>query len=251
MGTPVKPYPGAEGTKKQQVSQMFDNISPKYDLLNRLLSAGIDVSWRKKAIDQLVAMKPQKMLDVATGTGDLAIEASRLKPQEIIGIDISEGMLSFGKEKMKKLGLDHMIHLEVGDSERIQFDDNTFDAVTVSFGVRNFENLEKGLSEILRVLKPGGKLVVLEFSKPTTFPIKQLFGFYSRFILPTIGKMISKDQSAYTYLPESVEAFPEGKNFLNILNKVGYTESTQKKLTFGISSIYTGIKSWRNYFSFC
>lgn len=243
MGTPVKPYPGAEGTKKQQVSQMFDNISPKYDLLNRLLSAGIDVSWRKKAIDQLVAMKPQKMLDVATGTGDLAIEASRLKPQEIIGIDISEGMLSFGKEKMKKLGLDHMIHLEVGDSERIQFDDNTFDAVTVSFGVRNFENLEKGLSEILRVLKPGGKLVVLEFSKPTTFPIKQLFGFYSRFILPTIGKMISKDQSAYTYLPESVEAFPEGKNFLNILNKVGYTESTQKKLTFGISSIYTGIKS--------
>lgn len=243
MGTPVKPYPGAEGTKKQQVSQMFDNISPKYDLLNRLLSAGIDVTWRKKAIDQLAALHPQKMLDVATGTGDLAIEASRLKPQEIIGIDISEGMLSFGKEKMKKLGLDHMIHLEVGDSERIQFDDNTFDAVTVSFGVRNFENLEKGLSEILRVLKPGGKLVVLEFSKPTAFPIKQLFGFYSRFILPTIGKMISKDQSAYTYLPESVEAFPEGKNFLNILNKVGYTESSQKKLTFGISSIYTGIKS--------
>ena len=187
--------------------------------------------------------KPQQILDIATGTGDLALMMSTLQPQKIIGLDISEGMLAEGKKKMKKRGLDHLIELQLGDSEGLLFEDNKFDAVIVSFGVRNFENLEKGLSDMYRVLKPGGKVVILEFSKPTVTPMKQAYAFYSNTILPQIGKIVSKDNSAYTYLPESVQAFPDGQDFLAVLKKVGFTSNLCKSLTFGISSIYVGVKS--------
>ncbi|PIY07923.1 MAG: bifunctional demethylmenaquinone methyltransferase/2-methoxy-6-polyprenyl-1,4-benzoquinol methylase UbiE [Flexibacter sp. CG_4_10_14_3_um_filter_32_15] len=239
----VIPYKDQTASKKDQVAQMFDNISNNYDLLNRILSGGIDIIWRKKAISYLKSERPQLMLDVATGTGDFAIEAyKKLKPKKIIGVDISTGMLSYGKEKIEKLGLQDIIDLKVGDSENLPFDDNTFDAVTVSFGVRNFENLEQGLADIYRVLKKGGSLVVLEFSQPETFPIKQFYSFYSAQILPRIGKTISKDTSAYTYLPESVAAFPYGEDFLQIMQKVGFVFTRDEALTFGISSIYYGKK---------
>lgn len=239
----VLPYKDQNDSKKQQVATMFNNISKRYDLLNRMLSAGIDIYWRKRAIAKLAASKPAYLLDVATGTGDLALEAMRqLQPQQIVGVDISEGMLAVGREKMQARGLADRITLEVGDSEALRFPDNTFDAVTVAFGVRNFEHLEQGLSDIYRVLKPGGTLVVLEFSKPEYFPFKQLYNFYFKHILPLIGRMVSKDQSAYTYLPESVQEFPYGSNFLQILDKVGYQKTTCTTLTFGISSIYTGVK---------
>jgi demethylmenaquinone methyltransferase / 2-methoxy-6-polyprenyl-1,4-benzoquinol methylase len=238
----VVPYKDRGESKKEQVAQMFDNISPKYDLLNRVLSMGIDISWRKKAVKMLRKHEPKLILDVATGTGDFAIEALRLNPDKIIGVDISEGMLDMGRKKMKEKGLEHKIDLQTGDSEDLPFPDNMFDAVIVSFGVRNFETLEKGLAGMYRVLKPGGKVVILEFSKPKMFPFKQLYNFYFKHVLPGIGKMVSKDKSAYTYLPESVQAFPDGDNFLAILNKVGYKETLCKPLTLGISSIYTGIK---------
>jgi demethylmenaquinone methyltransferase/2-methoxy-6-polyprenyl-1,4-benzoquinol methylase len=238
----VVPYKDRGESKKEQVAQMFDNISPKYDLLNRVLSLGIDISWRKKAVKMLRKHEPKLILDVATGTGDFALEALRLNPDKIIGVDISEGMLDVGRKKMKEKGLEHKIELQTGDSEDLPFPDNMFDAVIVSFGVRNFETLEKGLAGMYRVLKPGGKVVILEFSKPKMFPFKQLYNFYFKHVLPGIGKMVSKDKSAYTYLPESVQAFPDGDNFLAILNKVGYKETLCKPLTLGISSIYTGIK---------
>jgi demethylmenaquinone methyltransferase/2-methoxy-6-polyprenyl-1,4-benzoquinol methylase len=238
----VVPYKNSTSSKKEQVAEMFDNISPKYDLLNRLLSLGIDTIWRKKAINTFKGRDIKMLLDVATGTGDLAIEAMRLKPERIIGIDISEGMLAHGREKLKKLGLDNVIELRVGDSEQLLFADNMFDGVMVSFGVRNFENLDQGLEEIFRVLKPGGMLMVLEFSKPTVFPVKQLFGLYSKYILPRVGKAISKDSAAYGYLPESVAAFPDGAAFLDRMRKAGFTNLKCKPLTFGISSIYTGEK---------
>ena len=203
---------------------------------------GIDISWRKKAIKMLKKDQPKQILDIATGTGDFAIEALALNPDKVTGVDISEGMLSVGREKMKKKGLSDRIELLSGDSEQLQFEDNKFDAVIVSFGVRNFENLEKGLSDMHRVLKPGGKTVILEFSKPKMFPFKQLYSFYFKWILPKIGNTISKDQAAYTYLPESVREFPDGKNFLQILDKVGFKETKCKPLTLGISSIYVGIK---------
>jgi len=221
---------------------MFDNISPRYDFLNHFLSFGIDILWRKKAIKLLRKEKPQMILDVATGTGDFAIEARSLKPQQIIGVDISAGMIGIGKEKIKKLKLGHLIELQLGDSEKLNFEDNTFDAVTVSFGVRNFEDLGKGLADINRVLKVGGTAVILEFSKPRRFPVKQLYNFYFKYILPLLGKLISKDNSAYTYLPESVQAFPDGEKFIQVFQKAGFKETRWIPLSFGISSIYIGKK---------
>ena len=238
----VLPYKDKQDTKKKQVASMFDNISGQYDFLNHFLSMGIDILWRKKAIRLLKADQPKLILDIATGTGDFAIEALALKPDKVIGVDISQGMLEVGKKKLKKKGLDHIIELQMGDSERLLFDDNKFDAIIVAFGVRNFEHLEQGLKDMYRVLKSGGKVVILEFSKPRTFPFKQVYQFYFKWILPKIGRLISKDNSAYTYLPESVNEFPDGKDFLGILEKTGFKETECKPLTLGISSIYTGIK---------
>ncbi len=238
----VKPY-SESGSKKTQVANMFDNIARRYDFLNRLLSLGIDKIWRKKAIHQLKNLQPKYILDVATGTADVALEtARRLHPDKIIGLDISAEMLHFGREKVAKQGLSENIELVQGDSENLPFSDNTFDAITVAFGVRNFENLEKGLSEMNRVLKSGGKLVVLEFSKPRAFPFKQLFQLYFRNILPIIGKWTSQDPRAYSYLFESVQVFPEGEQFLNILQKTGYKTSKCIPLTLGVCSIYTAEK---------
>jgi demethylmenaquinone methyltransferase/2-methoxy-6-polyprenyl-1,4-benzoquinol methylase len=238
----VVPYKSEIGSKKEQVAKMFNNISGRYDFLNHFLSAGIDVVWRKKAISLLKEAKPNVILDVATGTGDFAIEALALNPEKIIGVDISEGMLEVGRKKLMLKGWSDVIQLIHADSENLPFEENKFDAAIVAFGVRNFENLEKGLTEIKRVLKPGGKLIVLEFSKPNSFPFKQLYTFYFKVILPVIGRLVSKDKSAYTYLPESVEAFPDGKNFTSILSKVGFYNTTCKPLTFGISSLYSGVK---------
>lgn len=239
----VVPYKEEQKGKKEQVAEMFNNISKRYDLLNHVLSLGIDILWRKKAIKMLKPENPQLILDVATGTGDFAIEALALKPKKIIGVDISAGMLDMGKKKITKMGLDDKIELQMGDSEKLLFEDNKFDAVIVSFGVRNFENLEAGLSDMYRVLKPGGTTVIVEFSKPEAFPFKQGYNFYFKSILPLIGRLVSKDNSAYTYLPESVQQFPYGDEFLNILKKVGFKDAKCKPLTFGISSIYTAKKA--------
>ncbi|MGQ0828069.1 MAG: bifunctional demethylmenaquinone methyltransferase/2-methoxy-6-polyprenyl-1,4-benzoquinol methylase UbiE [Bacteroidota bacterium] len=238
----VTPYKDQTTSKKEQVATMFDTIAPKYDFLNQLLSLGIHKGWRKKAIALLQKQKPKTVLDIATGTGDFAIEAMKLNPEKVTGIDISEGMLKLGVEKVNKLGLQNKIELKIGDSENLTFPDNNFDAITVGFGVRNFENLEKGINEIYRVLNPNGMFVVLEFSKPRKFPIKQLYHFYFKYITPVIGKLFSKDNSAYTYLPESVNAFLDGQDFLNVLNKAGFTEIRAISLTFGIASIYVAKK---------
>lgn len=243
----VVPYKNKDTSKREQVAEMFDNISPKYDLLNHVLSGGIDILWRKRAIRELrssqsPAFAPKTILDIATGTGDFALEALSLKPEKIIGVDISEGMLAIGREKMKQRGVDHLIEMRMGDSEGLPFGDNEFDAVIVSFGVRNFENLLKGLTDMYRVTHPGGVCVVLEFSNPRQFPFKQLYNFYSRTILPLIGRMVSKDASAYTYLPESVQAFPDGSDFLRIYEAAGFTNTKWIPLTFGIASIYIGHK---------
>jgi len=238
----VVPYRDSRGSKKQQVAQMFDNISPRYDLLNHLLSLGIDILWRKKAIKLLQHQQTKLILDVATGTGDFAIEALALNPDKVIGVDISSGMLEFGRKKLRRLKLEEKIELQLGDSEKLQFQDNKFDAVIVAFGVRNFEHLEKGLADMFRVLKPGGNVVIIEFSQPRLFPFKQIFSFYFNTILPIIGKTISNDGSAYTYLPESVMAFPQGEEFLRILNNIGFINTQVVPLTFGISSIYRGSK---------
>ena len=238
----VVPYKEQQGSKKEQVAQMFDSISHKYDFLNHFLSLGIDKLWRKKAIKYLKTYSPKQVLDIATGTGDFAIQCLKANPDKVVGIDISSGMLEVGKKKIKKQGLEDKIELYLGDSENIQFEDNSFDAAIVAFGVRNFENLEKGLSEIRRILKKDGVLIVLEFSKPSSFPFKQFYNFYFNNILPRFGKAISKDSAAYTYLPESVKAFPDGKNFMTILNKVDFKPIKWKPLTFGISSIYIGQK---------
>lgn len=238
----VLPYKEEPAGKKVQVAKMFDNISRRYDLLNHLLSMGIDRGWRKKAIRILKPLTPKQILDVATGTGDFAIQALVLGPDKVTGVDISEGMLEVGRQKLAKRNLTSKVELLKGDSENLGFPENKFDAVTVGFGVRNFENLEKGLSEIRRVMRPGAMLVVLEFSRPRTFPFRQLYNFYFKTILPKLGSAISKDKSAYTYLPESVEAFPDGKDFENILKKVGFKNTTCESLTFGISSIYTATK---------
>lgn len=241
MNSHVTPY-NKEAGKKEQVADMFNNIAHKYDFLNHVLSMGIDILWRKKAIRLLKTISPKKMLDIATGTGDFALEALSLSPQKIYGIDISAGMLEMGKVKMKEKKVDHIIDLQLGDSEKIQFEDNMFDAITVGFGVRNFEHLEKGLQEMSRVLRPGGKAAILEFSKPKKFPIKQLYNFYFLNILPGIGKLISKDARAYTYLPESVNAFPDGKDFEQILLKCGFSQVKTYPVSFGIASIYLATK---------
>lgn len=222
---------------------MFNRIARTYDFLNHFLSLGIDIIWRKKAIGELRKDQPKLILDVATGTGDFAFEAlSILKPEKIIGVDISEGMLEIAREKIRKRGLEDKIEVRLGDSEKLLFPDTTFDAVTVSFGVRNFENLEQGLRDICRVLKTEGKAVVLEFSNPKAFPVKQLYRFYSFRILPLFGRVFSKDPRAYTYLPESVAAFPDGERFLDIMRKAGFKTVKHRSLGFGICAIYTGVK---------
>lgn len=239
----VVPYKEERSSKKEQVAKMFDNISHRYDFLNHFLSLGIDKGWRKKAVNLLKPLAPKKMLDVATGTGDFALQAMKtLQPDTIIGVDISEGMLEVGRKKIADRKLSEKIQMLTGDSENLPFESNNFDAVTVAFGVRNFENLVKGLTEIHRVLKPGAVLVVLEFSRPKRFPFKQLYNFYFKFILPKIGRAVSSDKAAYTYLPESVEAFPDGKDFTAILDSIGFKKTTCRPLTFGISSIYTAQK---------
>ncbi len=237
----VKPYQDASG-KKVQIERMFDSISGKYDFLNRSLSFGIDVYWRKRMVNELRKHKPEQILDIATGTADVALAMERLKPQYITGLDLSEKMLEKGREKVAKRNLQHLITLVKGDSEQLPYPNNSYDAVTVAFGVRNFENLSLGLSEMSRVLKPGGKVVILEFSRPRIFPIKQLYDFYFRHFLPWWGKLVSKDQSAYTYLYDSVNAFPEGDDFLKIASDSGFRELKAERVTFGIVSLYTGTK---------
>nr|WP_320120590.1 bifunctional demethylmenaquinone methyltransferase/2-methoxy-6-polyprenyl-1,4-benzoquinol methylase UbiE [uncultured Marinifilum sp.] len=239
----VNPYKDLDKGKKAQVALMFNNIARKYDLLNHLLSMGIDKLWRRKAVKLLKPLQPKRILDIATGTGDFALANLKLNPDKVIGIDISTEMLAVGRTKIAKKNLSHKIELFEGDSENIQFKDNSFDAITVAFGVRNFENLEKGLQEMNRVVRPGGKVVVLEFSKPRNFPVKQIYNFYFFRILPFWGKLVSKDASAYTYLPESVDAFPDGEAFLKIYKRCGFVETKQIKLSFGIASIYMGTKS--------
>jgi len=243
MSKTVTPYQNEQSTKKEQVADMFNNISKTYDFLNHFLSLGIDVIWRKMAINELKQDKPQNILDVATGTGDFAFEALKiLKPKKIIGVDISRGMLDIADQKIAKRNLGDKFEVRMGDSEKLLFEANEFDAVTVAYGVRNFENLEKGLADINRVLRPGGKAVILEFSKPRVFPVKQLYSFYFNYITPGIGKIFSKDARAYTYLPESVAAFPDGNDFIALMDKVGFKNTKQRPLAFGICSIYTGVK---------
>lgn len=238
----VVPYKQQAGSKKEQVALMFNKISKRYDFLNHFLSLGIDISWRKKAIKLLAPNSPKRILDIATGTADFAIEASKLDPDKIVGVDISEGMLDIGREKIKSKSLENQISLHLGDSEKLDFQDNNFDAVIVSFGVRNFENLNRGLNEMYRVLRRNGTVVILEFSKPSKFPFKQVYGWYFNHILPGIGSLISKDNSAYKYLPESVQEFPSGQDFLNELSAVGFKDCICKTLTFGVSSIYMARK---------
>ena len=243
MNKVVKPYKSSELSKKKQVEEMYDNISSNYDFLNHFLSFGIDNIWRNKTIKIVSQNQPKLILDVATGTGDLAFAAQKkINPNKIIGLDLSNGMLEVGRSKISKRNLNDKLEFIQGDSENLPFDNDYFDSVMVSFGVRNFENLNKGLSEIFRVLKKGGQIVVLEFSKPKTFPIKQTYHIYSKYILPVFGSLISKDKSAYHYLPESVASFPEGKDFLEELINVGFSDSSLKKLSGGIASIYSAKK---------
>lgn len=239
--TEVKPYNSGK-SKKEEVAEMFNNISGKYDFLNHFLSLGIDHLWRKRAVKEMKSIQPKRILDIATGTGDFALASLKLNPEKVVGIDISSGMLEVGKDKMRKKKVDNIISMQLGDSENLQFDDNYFDALTVGFGVRNFEHLEKGLSEMLRVIRPGGKAIILEFSKPKKFPVKQGFGFISRYIIPFFGKMISKDEKAYSYLPESVAAFPEGREFEEILEKLNYKNVKSILVSGGIATIYVGTK---------
>ena len=238
----VAPYQDSDKNKKQQVEQMFDNIAPKYDFLNHVLSLGIDKLWRRKAVRILQKYQPKRILDVATGTGDFAIASSRLDVDEIVGFDLSEQMIRVGEAKVKKLALDSLIHFRKGDSENMPFDDDSFDAITVAFGVRNFETLQNGLNEFHRVLKHDGVAIILEFSKPKHFPFKQLYRFYFFHILPFIGGLVSKDSSAYSYLPESVMAFPDDQDMLTILSGTGFNQVRQHRLTFGIATIYVAQK---------
>lgn len=236
------PPPGQAPGKKEAVEAMFDDIAPRYDLLNRILSMGIDQSWRDEAVRMLADDRPKRILDVATGTGDLAVKALDLDPDTVVGVDISEEMLARGREKIDALGLSDRVTLRRGDAEKLPFSDAQFDAALVAFGVRNFEDLRCGLEEIRRVLRPGAPLVVLEFSRPSAFPIKQLYYFYSHAILPVVGRLVSKNPAAYRYLPASVDVFPAGERFADELREAGYTDVRIKPLTFGIASIYRGRK---------
>lgn len=228
--------------KKEKVQEMFNGIAPKYDLLNHLLSMGIDKSWRRKAMRELEGGRRGTVLDIACGTGDFSIEALRHGVERVVGADISENMLAVAREKAREKGLEDRLEFRYGDSENLDFEDGTFDAVTVAFGVRNFEHLERGLAEMCRVLRPGGKVVVLEFSTPERFPMKQLYRFYFKQILPRVGGFVSGDRKAYEYLPASVFAFPQGDRFLQIMRSCGYRNVAQRRLTFGIASLYTGEK---------
>jgi demethylmenaquinone methyltransferase/2-methoxy-6-polyprenyl-1,4-benzoquinol methylase len=242
MTEKVKPYKNSELGKKEQVAKMFDTISNEYDGLNRVISFGIDVSWRKKVVEIIKKTNPSTILDIATGTGDLAINLTKTAASKIVGLDISEGMLQVGRKKIENLHLNKTIEMVFGDSENIPFENNSFDAITVAFGVRNFENLDKGLLEIYRVLKPDGIFVVLETSIPTKTPFKQGYHFYSTKILPLIGKLFSKDKVAYKYLSDSAASFPYGEAFNNILMKNGFIDVENKPQTFGVASIYIAKK---------
>ena len=234
----IKPY-GKQGDKGQLVEEMFDNIAPTYDALNHRLSWDIDKGWRRKAIGLLAPFHPQSILDIATGTGDFAILAAQmLHPEKLVGADISEGMMSIGKEKVRKLGLDNVVSFKKEDCMAMSFGDNTFDAVTAAFGIRNFQDLDKGLKEMCRVLKKGGHLSIAELTTPVSFPMKQLFHVYSHTILPVYGKLISKDNSAYSYLTATIEAFPQGEKMMEILKKAGFSKVSFKRLTFGICTLY-------------
>ncbi|MGB5498561.1 MAG: bifunctional demethylmenaquinone methyltransferase/2-methoxy-6-polyprenyl-1,4-benzoquinol methylase UbiE [Maribacter sp.] len=242
MSKKVTPYQDSDLGKKEQVTQMFDTISKNYDGLNRVISFGIDIKWRKRVVAIIKTKKPEILLDIATGTGDLAINLVQTGARKIVGLDISPGMLEVGKKKVLEKHMENTIEMIEGDSENLPFEDNTFDAITVAFGVRNFETLEKGLSEIHRVLKPKGTFVVLETSVPTKTPYKQGYHFYTKNILPKIGKLFSKDDSAYAYLSESASVFPHGENFNNILRKIGFIDVVNKPQTFGVASIYVATK---------
>ncbi|MDD6890699.1 MAG: bifunctional demethylmenaquinone methyltransferase/2-methoxy-6-polyprenyl-1,4-benzoquinol methylase UbiE [Bacteroidales bacterium] len=238
----VKPY-DKEGSKAEQVERMFDNIAPAYDQLNHTLSWGIDKSWRRKAIGKLLPFRPQRVMDVATGTGDFAIQAFRvLQPAELIGTDISEGMMNMAREKVRRIGLEGNISFAKEDCTALSFPDGRFDAVTVAFGVRNFEDLDAGLREMHRVLADGGHLVILELSEPQGFPMKQLYGLYSKVVIPTLGKLLSKDRSAYLYLPASIKAFPQGEVMTEIIRRAGFTQVTFQRLTLGICTLYFAVK---------
>ena len=238
----IKPY-GKEGEKGKLVEEMFDNIAPTYDTLNHRLSWDIDKGWRKKAIRQLLPFQPKAILDIATGTGDFAIlSAKELRPQRMIGIDISEGMMKIGQKKVEAEGLQHIVSFKKDDCTHLSFDDNSFDAVTAAFGIRNFQNLDQGLSEMYRVLRPNGHLSIVELTTPVSFPMKQLFKLYSHTILPVYGKLISKDTSAYSYLTKTIEAFPQGEVMLDILRRAGFKNASFKRLTFGICTMYFATK---------
>ena len=238
----VKPYKEADGSKKEQVAQMFDQISGRYDFLNHFLSFGIDKGWRRKLVREAKKNAPERILDIATGTGDVAIALEKTGASEIIGLDISNGMLEVGRQKVTKRGVHPKVRLEFGDSENIGYEDDSFDLVTAAFGVRNFEHLDQGLSEMVRVTRKGGSVIVLEFSKPASSPFRQLYGFYSEYILPAFGRLLSKDESAYSYLPESVKAFPYGSAFLEHMKAAGLSELRCVPLTFGVASLYLGKK---------
>ena len=238
----VKPYKNSDSSKKEQVTKMFDNISKEYDNLNRVISFGIDVKWRKKVVKLVKDTNPETILDIATGTGDLAINLSETNANKIIGLDISDGMLEVGRQKIKKKELNTTIEMILGDSEDLPFKDNTFDAITVAFGVRNFEHLDKGLAEILRVLKPNGIFVILETSVPTKTPFKQGHRIYTKYIMSSIGRIFSKDQSAYSYLSESASKFPYGEALNNILREIGFIDVKDYPQTFGVATIYTSSK---------
>ena len=237
----ITPY--SQGSAKAaQVETMFNNIAPTYDTLNHRLSWNIDRSWRRKAIKALEPYKPQDILDIATGTGDFAIMAAQmLAPTRLVGTDISEGMMNVGREKVKQLGLEDVISFEREDCLNLSYAENSFDAVTAAFGIRNFANLDKGLSEMCRVLRPGGHLSIVELTTPPHFPMKQLFHVYSHTVLPVYGRLISKDQSAYSYLTKTIEAFPQGERMMEILLKAGFKEASFQRLTFGICTLYTAL----------